>query len=305
MCVYNTLFGYRKVSVCHDVILTFFSVGCSLFIFMHAQLMAVEALLESITYNNLSTRSRSTMRFLLDINKRIASKFPGHTVKALRLSSGTSRESPLFVSPQPQHAQRYGSSWASHTNSDQRPAWSEEWKALGLGAELVDEPKFPQTLMFVEVGFGVDQHGDSKDATKAAIRAVRNAIEFNSIPGVIEHIPGGRQEMMIHCKLGVPAVVDSKNDDTNNFHQTMPVDVLHVAKVFPYGKLLPIEIVLGGLDFPTGRVVEELGDTNDKACCVVACVTIGYGTPSDGNGGAKNSVTNSSSHTTYNTKDGY
>ena len=174
---------------------------------------------------------------------------------------------------------------------------------MGLGATLVDEPKFPQTLMFVEVGFGVDQHGDSKDATKAATRAVRNAIEFNSIPGVIDHIPGGRKEMMIHCKLGVPAVVDSKDDGTST-QQPMPVDVLHVAKVFPYGKLLPIEIVLGGLDFPTGRVVEELGDTNDKACCVVACITIGYGTPSEGNGDADRSVA-STSHTTYNTKDGY
>lgn len=107
--------------------------------------------------------------------------------------------------------------------------------------------------------------------------------------------------MMIHCKLGVPAVVDSKDDGTStcNLQQPMPVDVLHVAKVFPYGKLLPIKIVLGGLDFPTGRVVEELEDTNDKACCVVACITIGYGTPSEGNGDAD------TSHTTYNTKDGY
>lgn len=208
------------------------------------------------------------------------------------------------------------SSWSTHIeNGVDRPSWSEEWKALGLGAKLVDEPKFPQTLMFVEVGFGVDQHGDSTDATKAAVRAVRNAIEFNSIPGVIEHIPGGRREMMIHCKLGVPPMVgvkdDGDSDDNTTMHsqQPMPVDVLHVAKVFPYGKLLPIDIVLGGLDFPTGRVVEELGDTNDKACCVVACITIGYGTPSAGTpeyvGGAADKSFTSTSHTTYNTKDGH
>ena len=32
---------------------------------------------------------------------------------------------------------------------------------------------------------------------KATVRAVRNAIEFNSIPGVIEAVPGGREEMLI------------------------------------------------------------------------------------------------------------
>ena len=55
------------------------------------------------------------------------------------------------------------------------------------------------------MGFGVDQHGnDARNAsgsgggaTKAAGRAVRNAIEFNSIPGVIEAVPGGRSEMLI------------------------------------------------------------------------------------------------------------
>lgn len=177
-------------------------------------------------------------------------------------------------------------SWSTIDKND-RPAWSEEWKTKGLGADLVKSPRFPKTLMFVELGFGVDQHGED-NATKAAVRAVRNAIEFNSIPGVIEHIPGGRKEMLIHVKLGVPLV---------NENVPMPVDMLDVAKVFPYGKLLPIEIVPGGLQFPTGRVVEELGDTNDKAVCVVACISIGYG-----NSDNKNKDT---LHTTYNTRDGY
>lgn len=139
-------------------------------------------------------------------------------------------------------------------------------------------------LLFVQVGFGVDQHG-SQDATKAATRAVRNAIEFNSIPGVIEAIPGGRSEMLIQIKLGIPA------DDKGN---PMELDVYQVAKVFPYGKLLPIERVVGGLSFSTGRVVEELGDTDDMAICVAASVSIGY-----------NDGSEQSTHKTYNTKDGY
>ena len=185
------------------------------------------------------------------------------------------------------------SSWDSSATTD-RPIWSEEWKSLGLGAKLVNDPPFPKHLMFVQVGFGVDQHGED-DATKASVRAVRNAIEFNSIPGVIEHIPGGRQNMLIHVKLGVPS--------TNTQGEIMPVDVLHVAKVFPYGKLLPIEIVRGGLDFSTGRVVEELGDTHDRAVCVVACISIGYGSPNnceDDNYDQKGTL-----HKTYSTRDGY
>ena len=150
----------------------------------------------------------------------------------------------------------------------------------------------------MQLGFGVDQHGKN-DATKAAIRAVRNAIEFNSIPGVISHIPGGRAKMLIHVKLGVPSLA-SKTDKEEDTNEILPVDSLEVAKVFPYGQLLPLEITKGGIAFHTGRVVEELGDTNDVGICVAACVSLGYGEQ------LSNDTTGSKSlHTTYNTKDGY
>ena len=84
-------------------------------------------------------------------------------------------------------------------------SWSEEWKKVGLGASRLpkDDDSRITNLLFVQVGFGVDQHGNDKSggsgdgATKASVRAVRNAIEFNSIPGVIEAVPGGREEMLI------------------------------------------------------------------------------------------------------------
>ena len=180
--------------------------------------------------------------------------------------------------------------WSQILSDDDRPSWSEEWKRLGLGAKLQDEPKFPSNLFFVQMGFGVDQHGEDNNATKAAVRAVRNAIEFNSIPGVITHLPGGRSEMLIHVKLGVPPAEEG----------VMDVDLLQVAKVFPYGKLLPIEVCVGGLSFHTGRVVEELGDSDDRGVCVAACVTLGYN--DDGGRGQQSS---SSTHQTYSTKDGY
>jgi uncharacterized protein (TIGR02058 family) len=155
----------------------------------------------------------------------------------------------------------------------------------------VDSPSFPSNLFFVQLGFGVDQHGDRFDATKAAVRAIRNAIEFNSIPGVVEHIPGGRKGMMIHLKLGVPA--EAK------------VDVFEVAKVFPYGKLLPIQVTTGGLDFSTGRVVEELGDSDDIGICVCACVSIGYEGEKGKNIDSSTEEEGGARHKTFNTKDGY
>ena len=106
--------------------------------------------------------------------------------------------------------------------------------------------------------------------------------------------------MLIHVRLGIPE------------HST--VDPWEIAKVFPYGRLVPIQTVTGGLEFPTGRIAEELGDIDDIGICVVACVTIGYdeaknddddddddNDPSNNDGLVKLEGT----HRTFNTKDGY
>jgi len=151
--------------------------------------------------------------------------------------------------------------------------WSDEGKRLGLGPTLVDAPVFPPKLFFVQMGFGVDQHGGERDATKAAIRAVRNAIEFNSIPGVVSHLPGGRENMLIHVKLGIPIDPCTKT--------VLKIQELEIAKVFPYGKLLPFEVKVGGLSFNTGRVREEEGDPDDVGVCVAACVSLAYGDKDD------------------------
>jgi hypothetical protein len=39
---------------------------------------------------------------------------------------------------------------------------------------------------------------------KAAVRACRNAIEFNSIPCIQQIVPNGYAGMQIHVKIGVP-----------------------------------------------------------------------------------------------------
>lgn len=107
--------------------------------------------------------------------------------------------------------------------------------------------------------------------------------------------------MLIHVKLGVPSLNgnnESEGADSSSSTEPMPADHLQVAKVFPYGKLLPLEVVPGGLSFHTGRVVEELGDTNDVGVCVAACVSLGYGTPKSDN-------PQDGLHKTFNTIDGY
>ena len=211
------------------------------------------------------------------------------------------------------------SSWGADYDSfkkNDRPVWTQEWKDLGLGCTLVDKDErsnnFISNLFFVQVGFGVDQHGETNNATKAATRAVRNAIEFNSIPGVIEAIPGGRKEMLIQVKLGIPAKTLNASSTTDSdvdllddvsssataatMPQPMMVDPLQIAKVFPYGRLLPIEMVVGGLSFSTGRLVPELGDIDDSAICVAACVSIGYNNQSHPTSGG---------HVVYSSKEGF
>jgi uncharacterized protein (TIGR02058 family) len=103
--------------------------------------------------------------------------------------------------------------------------------------------------------------------------------------------------MLIHVKLGIPA---STKDSFSS--EPLSIDIMEVAKVFPYGKLLPFEICAGGLSFHTGRVVEELGDENDEGICVAACISLGYGDDNDDGDDAKDQAQN---HRTYNTKDGY
>eukprot|EP00951_Prasinocladus_malaysianus_P009084 scaffold66286_cov43-Prasinocladus_malaysianus.AAC.2 len=87
--------------------------------------------------------------------------------------------------------------------------------------------------------------------------------------------------MLIHVKLGIP--------------DGLTVNLDKVAMVFPYGKLLPVEIVTGGLTYGCGRVVPELGDNDDTAVIVCAAVSIGY----------HDSTLESEGHRVWDTRDGH
>ncbi|KAK9812435.1 hypothetical protein WJX73_010435 [Symbiochloris irregularis] len=116
-----------------------------------------------------------------------------------------------------------------------------------------------EQVLFVETGVGCDQHG--QDITKAAVRACRNAIEFNSIPSINKIVPGGYDSMRLNVKIGCP--------------RPEQVKIEEVVKIFPYGSI-SIEVVEGGLCCSSGIVVERFGDINDDMLIAVAAVSVGY-----------------------------
>ncbi|XP_062095878.1 uncharacterized protein LOC133801645 [Humulus lupulus] len=119
-------------------------------------------------------------------------------------------------------------------------------------------------LLFVEMGVGYDQHG--QNITSAAMRACRDAISSNSIPAFRRgSIPGvSFDQMKLQIKLGVPHPLQQS------------LDIEKVKSVFPYGKILNVEVVDGGLICSSGVHVEEMGDKNDDCYIVNAAVYVGY-----------------------------
>jgi uncharacterized protein (TIGR02058 family) len=92
----------------------------------------------------------------------------------------------------------------------------------------------PQVLEF---GMGVDLHGN--DPTKAARRAVFDAMHHSSLPLLSEvERAGGR--MLVAATVGVP--------------EPERVDVASVANEFPHGTVT-VEAVNGGLLVPGGETI--------------------------------------------------
>lgn len=124
------------------------------------------------------------------------------------------------------------------------------------------DPIVNDHIFFIECGFGNDSHGQS--STKAAVRACRNSIEFNSIPSIKRLIPdGGYEALKLDVLLAVPAKYRAG------------LDLDEVAGVFPYGSIR-FEIQDGGMVAPSGIAIERFGDANDDMVVVCASVTIGY-----------------------------
>lgn len=111
------------------------------------------------------------------------------------------------------------------------------------------------------IGFGNDSHG--QNSTKAAIRACRNAIEFNSIPSINRLVPGGYENLKLDVLLAVPPKYQSD------------LDLSKVQEVFPYGSIR-FQIQDGGMVAPSGIAVERFGDSNEDMVVVCCSVTVGH-----------------------------
>ena len=115
--------------------------------------------------------------------------------------------------------------------------------------------------LFLEMGLGVDLVGE--DMTKAACRAVREAIGRTSLPGIGRLLPDGdRRHMQVHVTVAVPRPEE--------------VDPALVAEVFPYGEIR-VTAVEGGIRMPNGT---DYGPGQDHL--IIAVAVVGVGTPSAG-----------------------
>ena len=91
-----------------------------------------------------------------------------------------------------------------------------------------------------EMGMGVDVHG--KDATKAAKRAVSDAIRHSSL-GFFRLLGKTANDMFVDVTIGVP------NPDA--------VDKAAVAKELPYGTV-SVNAVKGGLEIPAEQGTDSI-----------------------------------------------
>lgn len=115
--------------------------------------------------------------------------------------------------------------------------------------------------MFIETGMGIDVHG--QDITTAAIRAVKNAIHYNSMPGIRSVLPGNSLDnMKVNVKLAVPCDKEK-------------LDHAAVKEALPYGQVT-VEVMDGGMLTTSGIVLPDKGDKNDMMYIVVASVEVGY-----------------------------
>ena len=122
----------------------------------------------------------------------------------------------------------------------------------------------PEKRLLMEMGMGTDLRG--QDYTKAAIRALKDALWHNSV-SIAPALGYPRESMQVRVEIGVaePSAVD---------HQ-------RVADVLPYGRA-QVRVVKGGLDI----VNKETGDVTVIAnAAAVVYLDIAQADPSSSHSG--------------------
>ncbi|QAS51868.1 Lin0512 family protein [Halobacillus litoralis] len=116
-------------------------------------------------------------------------------------------------------------------------------------------------LMFIQTGMGTDVHG--QNVTKASVRAIKNAIHTNSMPGIRSVLPDqSLDNMKINVKLALPCD-----------HEKLDHEEIRAA--IPYGEVT-INVVDGGMLTTSGILLEEKEDKNDLMYIVNAAIEVGY-----------------------------
>ena len=113
----------------------------------------------------------------------------------------------------------------------------------------------------VQIGFGVDQHGHNMDATKAAIKAVKNAISNNCLIGIRDIVGiNDPSKMIVEVHIAKP--------------RETTINEKKVLRAIPFGNK-SIKVSEGGM-LAKGICIEELGDINDYIIVVNAAVTVSF-----------------------------
>ena len=89
---------------------------------------------------------------------------------------------------------------------------------------------------FIQFGSGIDLRGQS--ITKAAVRAVRDAVGRNTIPSVALLTGGDFDKLKVHVRLAVPADADA-------------IDLEAIRAVLPVGTV-SFEVTDGGMASQNG-----------------------------------------------------
>ncbi len=113
----------------------------------------------------------------------------------------------------------------------------------------------------IEMGLGVDLHG--QDPTRAALKAVKNAVEHVSLPGMrrVAGITDLDNQVRVEVLLGVPEPFLGR------------VDLERVKEALPFGQRI-VKAVPGGLLTTSGIAVPSMGDSSEEAVAVVAAITV-------------------------------
>lgn len=123
-------------------------------------------------------------------------------------------------------------------------------------------------VMFIEIGMGIDLHG--QNVTKAAVRAVQNAIHHNSMPGLRSVLPDHDiHNMKVNVRLAVPADKEKLNLDVVRAelpYGEVTFEVTDGACLHPAVLFLQIKKIKTTLSMWLSPLLKLVINDSDRAC---------------------------------------